>query len=391
MDPDDEHILFQYITVLVAADPDKAAHTLDTLAKNRPLVAADIYSEKGRMFLFYKRYPEALQAFNQALALDPEQTTARLGRADVYEKTSQYFLMLHELEELEKSGVANAQTLSRMGAVYVQVQDFPRAEQYFTRAKAMDNGNLPAGNFLAILAERRGDYARAVTLLQETADYAQDPAKQIQVSYYQRKLNEPEESFKTVRLTHERFPDNGEVTYLYAVALNERKEHKAADKLLGPLVEKFPQSEDARLQYAFALEGTRQYKQMEEQLTVLLEKNPKHAPALNLLAFSLAERGERLDQAAQYAARALAVWPDDYSFIDTQAWVFYKQGNYAQAADLVRAFPAAYIQENPEIAYHVGMIYAANGQTDLARKYIQLAAESGWKPAKKALKKLKNN
>ncbi len=391
LDPDDERVLFEYITVLVTADPDKAALTLDSLAKNRPLFAADIYTEKGRMFLFHKRYQKALEAFNQAVALAPQHTMARLGRADVYEKTSQYFLMLHELEELDKQGVASAQTLSRMGAVYVLVQDFPRAEHYFRRAKELENGNLPAGNFLALLAERRGEYARAITLLQETDDYMRDPAKQIQVSYYQRKLNEPEESFKTICRTHELFPDNGEVTYLYAVALNERKKYKAAAKLLEPLVEKFPQSEEARLQYAFALEGARQYKQMEEQINALLAKNPKHAPALNLLAFSLAERGERLEQAAEYAARALAVWPEDMSFIDTQVWIFYQQGKYEKAVDLVRTFPAKYIEDNPEIAYHTGMIYAANAQPDVARTYLQMAADGGWKPAQKALKKLKSS
>ncbi len=389
LDPDDEHILFQYMTVLAAADPDKAASTLDQLASNRPLFAADIYSEKGRMFFFYKRYPEALEAFNKALSLEPQHVTARLGRADVYEKTSQYFLMLHELEELDKMGVATSQMLARMGAVYVLVQDLPKAETYFTRAKELDKGNIPANNFLAILAEKRGEYDKAVTFLQDTADYAEDPAKQVQVSYYQRKLGQEKESLQTIRRAHELFADNGDVTYLYAVALNEQKDYRAASKLLKPLVEKFPQSEDARLQYAFALEGARRYKQMEEQVNILLDKNPKNAAALNLLAFSLAERGERLNEAAEYAARALAVWPEDFSLIDTQAWIFYKQGKFSQALDLVRTFPAQYIQANPEIAYHAGMIYAANGQPQAARAYLQQAADGGWKPAKKALKKLK--
>lgn len=389
LDPDDERILFQYITVLVASDPDKAARTLDTLAKSRPLFAADIYTEKGRMYLFYKRYEDALRAFNQALAADSQQVTARLGRADVYEKTSQYFLMLHELEELDKMGFANAQTLSRMGAVYVLVQDFPKAEQYFLRAKQDENDNIPAGNFLALLAEQRGDYEGAISLLQQTADYAQDPAKQVQVSYYQRKLNQPQASFDTLRHAYEQFPTNNEVAYLYAITLNERKNYKQAARILGPLIEKFPNSQDAHLQYAFALEGLKKYAQVEEQINLLLEKNPDNAAALNLWAFSLAERGVQLDKAAEYAARALAVWPQDHSLQDTQLWIFYKQGKLQEAAGLINAFPPEYVEENAEVAYHIGMVYQALGQTDLARPYLQQAAQRGWKPAKKALKKLK--
>lgn len=389
LDPDDERILFQYITVLVTSDPDKAAQTLDSLAKSRPLFAADIYTEKGRMYLFYKRYEDALRAFNQALAVDSQQMTARLGRADVYEKTNQYFLMLHELEELDKMGFANAQTLSRMGAVYVLVQDFPKAEQYFLRAKQDENDNIPAGNFLALLAEQRGEYEKAIALLQQTADYAQDPAKQVQVSYYQRKLNQPQESFNTLRHAYEQFPTNNEVAYLYAIALNERKNYKQAARILESLIEKFPNSQDAHLQYAFALEGLKKYAQVEEQVNLMLEKNPNNAAALNLWAFSLAERGVQLDKAAEYSARALAVWPQDHSLQDTQLWIFYKQGKLQEATGLINAFPSEYVADNAEVAYHIGMVYQALGQTDLAHPYLQQAAQRGWKPAKKALKKLK--
>lgn len=387
LDPDDERILFQYITVLVTSDPDKAAQTLDTLAKNRPMFAANIYTETGRMYLFHKRYPEALNAFNKAVAQDPELIEAYLGRAEVYERNKQYFLMLQELEEVDKRGAAQAQILARMGAVYVLAQDLERAEYYFMRAKQAENGNLPAGNFLALLAEQRGEYDQAITFLQETSDYAEDPAKQIQVSYYQRKLNRPQESFETLRQVHRRFPDSNEASYLYAVALNERQSFKQALRLLAPLTEKFPDSEEVRLQYAFALEGAKQYAAMEEQVKILFEKNPNNAAALNLLAFSLAERGVQLDRAAELSALSLTIWPNDLSLQDTQAWIFYKQGNYSQAARVVDTMPAEYIRENPEISYHAGMIYRALGETDKARTLLQQAADGGWKPAKKALKK----
>lgn len=387
LDPEDESILFQYITVLVTSDPDKAAKTLDTLAKNRPMFAASIYTETGRMYLFHKRYPEALKAFDKAVAQDPSMIEAYLGRAEVYERTKQYFLMLHELEEVDKRGAAQAQILARMGAVYVLAQDLERAEYYFMRAKQAENDNLPAGNFLALLAEQRGEYERAIAFLRETSDYAEDPAKQIQVSYYQRKLNRPQESFETLRQVHRHSPDNNEAAYLYAVALNERKSFKQAARLLAPLTEKFPDNEEVRLQYAFSLEGSKQYAALEEQVKILFEKNPNNAAALNLLAFSLAERGVQLDRAAELSARSLAIWPNDLSLQDTQAWIFYKQGNYPQAAQVIEAMPEEYVRENPEISYHAGMIYRALGEPDKARTLLEQAADGGWKPAKKALKK----
>ncbi len=388
LNPENEPVLLQYISVLAASEPAKAATALEKLAQERPALAPDIYTQMGKMYLFYQNYPAALEAFHKAVSLDSTLPEPRLGRAGVYEKTRQYFLMLHELEELDKLGFATAATLAQMGSVYVIVKDLPRAQTYFLRAKELENDNIPAGFFLAALAEQQGNYRQALDYLTQTADYAQSPTKQVQASYYWRKLGNEPESFAVISAAYKQFPDNGEVAYLYGVALLEREEYKKAAKVLGPLVEKFPQSEDARLQYAFALEGYKKYAQMEAQLNVLLEKNPRNAPALNLYAYSLAQRNTRLTEAADYIARALAVWPQDSSFIDTQAWVFYRQGKYAQAADIMRALPAQAVQENAELAYHAGLIEAALGNTSASRKYLEQSVQNGWKPAKKALKKL---
>ncbi len=387
LEPDDERILFQYVTILAATDPQKAAQELEELARTRPLYAPEIYSEIGRMYLYHKNYSAALRAFDKAVSLDASAVQPRLGRATAYERTNQYFLMLHELEELEKMGYATAQTMAQMGSVYVLVKDFPRAQQYFLKAKELDNGNIAAGYFLAVLAEQQHDYSHAIGYLRDTADYDDSPAKQIQVSYFQRKLNQNEESFKTIAHAYEKFKNNDEVAYLYAVALYEREQYRKSARVLLPLVEKLPENQDVRLQYAYALEGQKKYRAMETQLNVLLEQNPRNAAALNLQAYSWALRNTRLDEASEYIARALAEVPQDVSFQDTQAWIFYLQGKYAPALDLIKAIPHEVLEANPEMAYHAGMIYAAAGQEELARTYLQLAADGGWKEAKKELKK----
>ena len=385
LEPDDEHILFQYVTILAATDPQKAETELKELARTRPAYAPEIYTEIGKMYLYHQNLPAALQAFNKAVSLDGKNPQPRVGRAAVYEKMSQYFLMLHELEELEKMGYATAQMYAQMGSVYVLVKDFPRAQEYFLKAKSLDNGNIVAGYFLSVLAEQQGDYPRVINYLKDTADYNDSPTKQIQVSYFQRKLNQSEESFKTISQAYKKFKDNDEVAYLYSVALYERGKYRQSARILLPLVEKLPDNQDVRLQYAYALEGQKKYKEMERQIGVILEQNPQNAAALNFQAYSWALRKIRLEEAAQYSARALAIVPQDVSFIDTQAYIFYLQGNYTGAVDLIKSIPRDVFAANPEMAYHAGLIYAAAGQTELERQYLQLAADGGWKDAKIAL------
>ena len=390
LDPEDEQILYQYVTVLVDFDPEKAARELMELARSHPQIAPEIYMEIGRMYLFYKNYPAALEALNKAVSLSPKAPQPRLLRAAVYEKNSQYFLMLHELEDLEKEGYVTAQTLAQMGSIFMLVKDFPKAEQYFLKAKELENNHLAAGFFLSALAEQRGDYERAIVYLQDTSDYATSFAKQIQVSYFQRKLNRTEESFKTIEHAYKQFPAQSEVAYLYAVALYEQGKYAKSARILAALVEKFPNNEEVRLQYAFALEGQKKYSKLDAQLEMLLEQNPENAAALNLYAYSLALRNTRLNEAAEYIARALALYPQDASFIDTQAWVFYKQGNYERASDLIRSIPQDILRQNPEMAYHAVLILGALHDKSAYLQYFEIACgNQKFKSCIKELNKIK--
>ncbi len=387
LDPDDERVLFQYISLLAAMDPYQAEQRLVELARSRPSVAPDIYNEIGQMYLFHQQYPKALEAFNKAVSLDAKNPQPRLGRAAVYEKTSQYFLMLHELEELEKMGYATSQTLSQMASVFVMGKDFPRAQQYFLRAKEQENNQVAANYFLALFAEEAGDYSQAISYLKDSADYTTSAGKQLQVAFYQQKLGQEAESLLTLKQAHTQFAQDNKVAYFYATALYERANYKEAARVLAPLVARLPDNQEVRLQYAFCLEGQKQYRAMEEQVRTLLEQNPQNAAALNLLAYSLALRAERLDEAQNYIARALAINPEEYSFIDTQAWIYFMQGRYKQAADVIGAIPEDVLAANPEMAFHAAYIYANTKETDKMAHAFELGC--GKMPLNTCLKEFK--
>lgn len=387
LDPDNEEILFQYVALLAVTDPKRAEERLLELARNRPSIAPEVYTEIGKMYTLHQQFPQALQAFDKAVSLDKKNPEPRLGRANVYEKTSQYFLMLHELEELEKLGYATPQTLSQMGAVFGMSSDFERAEQYFSRAKELENDNVPANMFLSLLAERNGDYAKAISYVKDSANYNESADEQLKVAFYQQKLGQEKQSLATLKQVHEQFPDSVDAAFFYATALYDHANYKEAARVLAALVEQMPNSQEVRLQYAFTLEAQKYYRAMEEQVRIVLEQNPQNASALNLLAYSLAMRTERLDEAEEYAARALAINPEEYSFIDTQAWIYYKQGKYAQAADVIGAIPDEVLAQNPEMAYHAVYIYGATKETEKMKHAFELGCSG--KSATACLKEFK--
>lgn len=389
LEPDNDALLVQYVTVLAMLNPDKAAEKLEELAGKYPSQASDLYTEIGRLYFYRQQVDKAFTYFNKALELDPQNPNARLGRGGVYEKKSQYLLMLHEFEELENMGFGSPSTYSRMASVYLLFQDLPKAEEYFLKTKKLNNADPSAAYFLAVLAEHRGDFSSALRFLRDSEDYAASPNKQLQASFYLAKLNQTEESLNTLQEAYQVSNGNVEVGYFYALALNDNHRYKQAARVLKDILQTNPDYQDARLQYAYALEGLKKYREMELQIQHLLAQNPQHAPALNLLAYSLAERNTRIFEAAAYSTRALAVSPEDISFIDTYAWILFKQGNLSEAARLFDSFPKQTFQTVPEIAYHAACVYAAQGRREEALSLLRLAADGGWKPAQKMLKNLR--
>jgi tetratricopeptide (TPR) repeat protein len=125
--------------------------------------------------------------------------------------------------------------------------------------------------------------------------------------------------------------------------------------LVGMLLEAQKKPEEARKRYEQAL-----------------SLDPSAPVPANNLAWMLAEKGENLDQAMQLALTAKAGLPDSVEVSDTLGWVYYKKGLYSRA---VAMFKEAVDKQpsNADLTYHLGLAYAKNGDTRLAKEHLESA------------------
>ena len=72
----------------------------------------------------------------------------------------------------------------------------------------------------------------------------------------------------------------------------------------------------------------------------MIARDPENAAALNYLGYMLAERGERLDESVGYIKKALALEPENGSYLDSLGWAYFKadkldlaEENLKRAAD----------------------------------------------------------
>jgi tetratricopeptide (TPR) repeat protein len=102
---------------------------------------------------------------------------------------------------------------------------------------------------------------------------------------------------------------------------------------------------------------------------------PNLAPVLNNLAWLLAKKPDRLEQALEYAKLAAASQPLNADVRDTLGWILYQKGNYELARHELDA-AVLFNSLNPSIRYHRGMVYYKLGQTEKALAEFKEAASA---------------
>ena len=99
---------------------------------------------------------------------------------------------------------------------------------------------------------------------------------------------------------------------------------------------------------------------------MILVEQPDHATALNALGYTLANQTDRYAEAEELIRRAYSLQPDDASITDSMGWVAYRLGRLSEAEGfLSRAWA---LDNNPEIAAHLGEVLWQQGKRDQARE-----------------------
>ncbi len=99
-----------------------------------------------------------------------------------------------------------------------------------------------------------------------------------------------------------------------------------AVKVLQDAQSKFPAETGIAFELGTVLDRQRKFAESEVVFRQLLSKEPDNAPALNYFGYMLAERGERLNESVDYIKRALAIDPNNGSYLDSIGWAYFKDG-----------------------------------------------------------------
>lgn len=391
-DPEDPEIITKYVTLISALDSDEAVEYLDLLAKQYPAIGSMIVLNIAELYLKQGDSVSAEAYLKKHISSNPYNIEPYTVLANIYEVQGSPAKALKVYLEMEKYGLASADILVKIGAYYVLEEKKDIALQYFRRAKALDNSQASATEFLVLDAISRGDYEAAFKLLTESSAYDSDPSFHIRASYFLSKAGKSAKSAEVLREAYSKFPQDNEIAFYYALSLIDLKDYKQAGEILSALSQKNPDNESILFHYSYVLERRGEYKEMEKTLKRLLDINPENADVLNFYGYYLVDKTRRVEEGGEYIKKALADNPEDAAFIDSMAWYYYKKKEYEKAYELLGSIPLEDMAalNDAEIYLHLGQTAQSLKLWEEAADYYNkvLEIEPNNKTAKKNLKKV---
>jgi tetratricopeptide (TPR) repeat protein len=167
------------------------------------------------------------------------------------------------------------------------------------------------------------------------------------------------------------FPGNSEF-YLYkGLAYNQLKNYPEALSVFRKGLAYIPEEDKETLSTFYGLIGD-SYHEMDKREEAYqtydkaLEYNENNISVLNNYAYFLSLDREQLDKAERMSGKCVQLQPNEPTYIDTYAWVFFQKGNYSLAKFYIESAISKGGDKSPDILEHYGDILFKTGNTDKA-------------------------
>jgi tetratricopeptide (TPR) repeat protein len=158
--------------------------------------------------------------------------------------------------------------------------------------------------------------------------------------------------------------------------------------LLEEMLAADPNDDEVLYQLGVLYGSERRVDEAMRYMRATLEHNPDNAQALNYIGYTLAERGENLDEAEDMIRRALAQRPADGYITDSLGWVFYMRARPLVQAGRVEDANALLEQAteqltlaaeltggDPVVYEHLGDVYLLKGDKPRALEFYEQAVD----------------
>jgi tetratricopeptide (TPR) repeat protein len=318
---------------------------------------------------------KAIETYQKFVKNNPKSNTVRLELAKALVQTEQYTAAKKHFEKLVNSPLASAEISFTVALLALETGDDIMAEQFLNQSLERKYYNPDQVNmYLARIYAQRQNIDKVINLIEKIntgplfVDSRIFAAQAIRVEkgidqaveyLDQYKSLDRQEKLKFLQL---------KTSFWY----NDNQYQKAINLMLSE-EEKYSDSAEFYFDFGLLYEKNKDFDSMESNLKKAISLKPDYAIAYNALGYSYADRNVKLDDAKKYIEIALSIEPQNHYILDSMGWVHFRLGNYDIAYEFITKAYA--IQEDPEIAAHLGEVLWKQGKENEAMSVWQGSLE----------------
>jgi len=318
---------------------------------------------------------KAIETYQKFVKNNPKSNTVRLELAKALVQTEQYPAAKKHFEKLVNSPLASAEISFTVALLALETGDDIMAEQFLNQSLERKYYNPDQINmYLARIYAQRQNIDKVISLVEKIStgplfvDSRIFAAQAIRVEKNIEQAVEYLDQYKSLDRQEKLKFLQLKTSFWY----NDNQYQKAINLMISE-EEKYADSAEFYFDFGLLYEKNKDFESMEVNLKKAISLKPDYAIAYNALGYSYADRNVKLDDAKKYIEIALSIEPQNHYILDSMGWVHYRLGNYDIAYEFITKAYA--IQEDPEIAAHLGEVLWKQGKENEAMSVWQGSLE----------------
>ena len=328
----------------------------------------------GNMYLQFAEHDSAMLYFDKALEIDPNNGYAYLYKADYYKLTGDsvnydkqiYNALINKNIEIDQK--ISVLTDYVRESLRDTIMASERAENLFSVLIDQHPHESAIHDLYSQYLVTVKDYGGAAEQLGYVLDLEPANAENWKKLMLINLMDENyEEAFKAADKALEYNPDNIELYQYIAPAYYQIEEYDKAIATYAVAMEKADTTDSELMSSLASGLGDVYFMKKDtlkafEQYEKALEYNPGNIMAMNNYAYFLAESGQDLDKAERLSGMSVKYEPENPTYLDTYAWIYFKKGEYSLALTYMKAAIAnSDGEQSAELYEHYGDILFMNG------------------------------
>jgi len=318
-------------------------------------------------------YGEADELYQKLLQADSLNVNYLSAYADIQIQLNKPEYAVEIVKKIVTIEGSSIESLIQLGVLYNELEKYDEAIANFQEILRQDSTSTAGLHFLSTIHREHKEYGKAQSYAEKMIiAFPENPQGFINSALIALDQDDSKQAINILAPAAADFPDDYSIQYLLGMSYNIDNNFKMAAVFLDNARQISPHSRNTLHLLAIVNDNLNNWSISDGIYQQLIQTDSTDAQAFNNYAYSLVERGERIELAKKYSRNAIELAPNQAAYLDTYGWILFKMGNTKEAHKYIDK-SLEIDNSNTEVLMHMGDILVKMKKLTEAKEFYKKA------------------